>query len=218
MALMSKYLRLLFRGPKNNIVLTQLREHLLKMKLFSSFVIGTLLYGFALIPVLQKGLYSTVLFYSVLYVWIILITFVPRLPYHVRAICWLGLFYALGNLNLLQSGFNVDAGLFFITFIAMAILLMDLPAGLVDLFLGSVTVAILGFVNVTEHLKLAMGLPQSNPLLWIIGGIIFLLMGILLIYSLTIVVHGLENNLDPPVGGIVTVCLPPGWRHGFTGK
>jgi PAS domain S-box-containing protein len=38
-------------------------------------------------------------------------------------------------------------------------------------------------------------LPQSDPLLWIIGGIIFLLMGALLMYSLTIVVHGLEDNL-----------------------
>ncbi len=192
---MVRVLKRLFIEPEKSIVLAQLRERLLKMMLFSSFLIGTLLYGFALIPVFQRGLYSTILFYSVLYIWIILITFVPRLPYRVRAICWLCLFYALGTINLLQSGFNVDAGLFFITFIAMAILLMDLPGGLVALGLGSVTVAVLGFVNVTEQVKLVMGLPQSNPLLWIIGGIIFLLMGILLMYSLTIVVHGLENNL-----------------------
>jgi len=40
-----------------------------------------------------------------------------------------------------------------------------------------------------------MGLPQTNPLLWIIGGIIFLLIGALLIYSLSILVTGLEENL-----------------------
>ena len=92
-----------------------------------------------------------------MYIWIILITFVPRLPYRLRAICWLGMFYALGTINLAQSGFNVDAGLFFITFIAMAILLMDLPAGLVALALGSVTVSILGFVNTTGNIHLAGG-------------------------------------------------------------
>jgi len=101
----------------------------------------------------------------------------------------------LGTLNLFQSGFTVDAGLFLITLIAMAILLMDLPGGLVALLLGSVAVSILGYVNVTKHYELPMGLPQTNPLLWIIGGIIFLLMGALLIYSLSIVVTGLEENL-----------------------
>jgi len=192
---MSKNLRLFFRRSKNHIVLTQVRERLLRIMLFSSCILGTLLYGFALIPVYQRGYTATILFYTGVYIWIILVTFVPRLPYRVRATCWLGLFYALGTLNLAQSGFNVDAGLFFITFIAMAILLMDLPGGLVALSLGSVTVSIFGIVNVTGHIHLVMGLPQSDPLLWIIGGIIFLFMGILVMYSLTVVVTGLEENL-----------------------
>ncbi len=192
---MNKYIKLLFQMPKENIVLTKLRERLLRMMLISSTMVGTVLYAIALIPVLQKGLYSTILLYGVLYLWIILITFLPRLPFRVRAIFWLGLIYMLGSMNLFMSGFNVDAGIFLITFIAMAILLVDLQAGIVALVLSSVTVAFSGFVNISEHFSLSMGLSQTNPLLWIIGGIIFLLMGILLIYSLTIVVHGLEKNL-----------------------
>jgi PAS domain-containing protein len=66
---------------------------------------------------------------------------------------------------------------------------------LVALVLGSVTVSIFGYVNTTENFKLVLGLPQSEPLLWIIGGIIFMMMGVLLMYSLTIVVNGLEENL-----------------------
>ncbi|HEX2768638.1 MAG TPA: PAS domain S-box protein, partial [Geobacteraceae bacterium] len=192
---MNKYFQLLFRVPKDNIVLAKLRERLLRMMLISSTIMGTMLYAIAVIPVLQKGLYSTILLYGVLFLWIILVTFLPRLPYRVRAISWLSLLYILGSVNLLMSGFNVDAGLFLITFIAMAILLMDLQGGMVALVLSSVTVSLSGFINVNEHFPLSMGLSQSNPLLWIIGGIIFLLMGMLLISSLTIVVHGLANNL-----------------------
>ena len=192
---MNKYRKLLFRKPVENLVLIRLRERLLKVMLISSAMLGTVLYAFALIPVLYKSLYSTILFYAFLYLWILLITFLPKLPYRVRASLWLGLLFVLGSMNLFMSGFNVDAGLFLITFIAMAVLLMDLQGGVAALVLGSIAVSLLGFINVSENFKLSMGLPQSDPLLWIIGGIIFLLIGMLLIYSLTIVVHGLENNL-----------------------
>jgi PAS domain S-box-containing protein len=187
--------RLFLRGSMNNVVLKQLRERLLRIMLYSSFAVGTVLLVLAAIPVLQKGMYPTMFIYGLLYIWTILITFVHRLPYRLRTIGWLAMLFVFGIINLIDSGFNVDSGLFLITFIAMSVLLMELPAGLVALALGSVSVAILGLLNTNENIKLPVGLPQSDPLLWIIGGIIFLLMGVLLIYSLSIVVHGLEEAL-----------------------
>ncbi len=192
---MNKYFALLFRKPKKNDILTQMRRRILKPMLTGSFWIGTVLYAIALIPVIHKDLHATILVYSILYAWIILITFLPHLPYRARAIGWLGLFFVLGIINLFMSGFNVDAGLFFITFIAMAILLMDLPGGVVALVLGSIAISISGFVNVRQYIHLSMGLPQSDPLLWIIGGVVFLLMGSLVNYSLTKVMYGLDDNL-----------------------
>ena len=192
---MTKAFKFLFYEPEKSIVLAQLRERLLKMMLLSSFLIGTVVYGFAFIPAYHKGLYSTIVIYGIMYAWCILITFVPRLPYRLRAIGLLGIYFILGCLNLFESGLNVDAGLIFITFIAMAILLMGLRAGVMELAVVSVTISIFGFVNTSENIKLPMGLPQSDPLLWIIGGIIFFLMGILMTYSLAIVVNGLEENL-----------------------
>ena len=46
-----------------------------------------------------------------------------------------------------------------------------------------------------QYIHLSMGLDQSDPLLWIIGGIVFLLMGSLINYSLTKVMYGLDDNL-----------------------
>jgi PAS domain S-box-containing protein len=103
--------------------------------------------------------------------------------------------YVLGVINLNLSGFNVDAGLFFLTFTAMAALLIDLRGGLVVLVLSSITLAVMGFFTVTGRVPLRLGLPQVDPMLWIIGGTIFLLMGILLTVSLTVLLRGLEANL-----------------------
>jgi PAS domain S-box-containing protein len=192
---MNKYLELLLRKPKKNDVLTQMRRRILKTMLTGSFWIGTVLFLIALIPVIQRGLYVTILIYSILYLWIILITFLPHLPYRVRAIGWLGLFYVLGTINLFMSGFNVDAGLFFITFIVMAILLMDLPGGGVALAFSFMAISVSGIMNVRQSVHLSLALPQSNPLLWIIGGMVFLLTGGLVNYSLTKVVYGLDDNL-----------------------
>jgi PAS domain S-box-containing protein len=192
---MNKPFRFHLREPGGSKVLVQLRERLLRVMLFNTLVIGTVLFGFALVPFLQKGLYPTILIYSILYVWTILITFVHRLPYRVRATSWLGILFVFGSINLVNSGLNVDSGLFFIMFITMAILLMDLPGGIAAILLSCVTVTIMGFVNVSERFKFPLDLPQSNPLLWIIGEIVLFLMGTLLIYSLTIMVTGLEENL-----------------------
>ena len=127
---MNKTIRYLLSKPGKSQALVQLREGLLKMMLVSSFVVGTVLFGFASIPAFQKRLYQTILIYGILYVLTILITFVKRFPYRVRAIGWLGMLYIFGSINLYLNGLNVDAGLFFITFIAMAILLMDLAGGI----------------------------------------------------------------------------------------
>lgn len=192
---MNKTLKYLLSEPGKSQALVQLRERLLKVMLVSSFVVGSVLFALATIPALQKGLYVTILIYGILYVLTILITFVKRFPYRARAIGWLGMLYIFGCINLYLNGFNVDAGLFLITFIAMAILLMDLAGGLAALVLGCLTVSISALVNVAGHYQIPMGLPQSDLLVWVIGGTIFLLMGILLIYSQTTVVTGLEENL-----------------------
>jgi PAS domain S-box-containing protein len=195
MAAMRKRFNHLLREPKNNMVLVQLRERLLRIMLYASFVVGTILFVLAGITAREKGAQIALIIYGVLYIWTILITFYHRLPFNLRAIGWLGMLFAFGVINLVDSGFNVDSGLFLIVFVAMSILLMDLPAGIVALGLDAIAISIMGVINTNLNFKLSVGLPQSDPLLWIIGGIIFVLMGTLLIYSLTIVVAGLEDNL-----------------------
>ncbi len=175
--------------------LQQLRLQLLNLLLLIAFAVGSVLYVVALFPVQGKGLASVPLIYSLLYVWLALVTFLRRLPYPVRAGSWLLFFYLLGTINLILSGFNVDAGLCFLTFVSMTALLFDLRRGMVALGISSATILLAGYAVVTGDMRLQLGLPQSEPLLWVIGGLIFLATGILLILSLTVLVRGLLVNL-----------------------
>lgn len=175
--------------------LQQLRERLLNALLLSAFVMGTVVYATALIPVYQRNLLQFPLVYTVLYVWLILVTFVKRIPYRVRAGSWLIFFYLLGLINLVLSGLNVDGGLFFLTFVSMAALLFDLRRGMIALGISGATMVLAGYAVILGYIDLQLALPQTAPLLWVIGGMIFVVAGIFLILSISVLVRGLVLNL-----------------------
>ena len=183
-------------GRENEVLsLEEMRQRLLDLLLFSSTVLGTGIYISALGPALSNNLYPYVAVYTASYVWLLVITFVRQLPYRLRANSWLLFLYLFGVLNLPLSGFNVDSGLFLLTFIAMSTLLYNSKAGLVALVLSLVSIGIMAYFIVYQGFHLYLGLPQNNGMLWVIGGAIFVLMGIILVASLSVLLQGLTLNL-----------------------
>ncbi len=173
--------------------LREQREILLNAVLVSSSILGTLLYALSFFPVFEKGLSPAILgFYTGVYLGVLAITFIHRLPYRVRMGGCLLIFYLLGVYNLLMNGFNVDAGLFLLTFVAMSSLFLGVRGGLSALLLSLASATSIGFSVTHERIQLRMGLPQTNPMLWFIGGNIFLLMGV----TLTMTISGLLRSLD----------------------
>lgn len=185
--------------------LQQLRERLLNRLLLSAFIIGTALLAVAMIPAFQRGMVGIIAIYTMIYLWLIVVTFMRRLPSDrwaggwltTRIASWLGFFFVLGLVNLYLSGFNADAGLFFLTFVAMSALLFDLRRGLLAFGVSLALILLFGYLTVSGRFELQMESPQpSNPLLWIIGGAVFLVTSIPLIIAFTALVRGLVVNLD----------------------
>jgi PAS domain S-box-containing protein len=176
--------------------LQQLREKLLNVLLVSSFVIGLILFVPSFHLVIDMGLYSPAIVYVIILVWLFLIAFIPRFPYLARAISWVIFLYVLALLNLFLSGLNVDSGLFFLTFVAMTTLLFSQRAGVVVLALNSLTILLMGFLIVDERIELKLALPQTDPTLWLIGGLIFVMTGVVLTLSFSSLLRGLEINLN----------------------
>ena len=176
--------------------LQQLRERLLSFLLHGAFVLATVLYLISLVPVYQKGLSIPPLVYSALYIWLAWMAFGRRVPYLVRAGSWAIFFYLLGVTNLALSGLNVDSGIFFLTYILMAVLFFELKQGFVALGISAGTIALFGYFVVQGQINLGLALPQSAPLLWIIGGMILVMAGVLLILPLSVLMRGLVGYLE----------------------
>jgi PAS domain S-box-containing protein len=176
--------------------LQQLREHLLNVLLVSAFVIGTGLYMIALIPIFQRGMVYFFFVYTGVYLWLALVAFSRRVSYPVRSVSWLVFCYLLGQVNLLLSGLNADAGLFLLMFVAMAALLFGARLGLLAFGISGVTLAVYGYLTVTGRFHLLLEAPQpTNYLLWAIGGGVFVVTGIPIILSISTLVRGLTANL-----------------------
>ncbi len=177
--------------------LQQLRERLLNALLVSAFLLGTVLYAVAVIPVFEKGLFEFPVIYTLIYLWVIAVTFVRRIPYLLRAASFLLFLYVFGLINLILSGFNADGGLFFLTYVSMSALLFDLRRGFIALGITVVTLTLAGALMVTGIFSVQLESPQpTDPLLWIIGGGVFIMTSLFLILALTALLRGLVANLS----------------------
>lgn len=188
--------RSIFGMPEGNVQTQLLRKSLLNRLMISTCVIGALLYGLGLIPVFSKTLAEFPIIYTVLYIWLLVITFYRRIPYLIRTSGWLFIFYALGLVNLFLNGLNVDAGLFFLSLVAMTTLLVDWRGGVIAFLVSALTILVMSFFIITGRFEPMLGLRQTNILVWGIGGVIFLIMGILLMLTLTMLLRGMEANLE----------------------
>jgi len=175
--------------------LQQLRGKLLDILLICSFLIGLVLFVPAFRLAVGRQLYVTALVYVIILVWLFLIAFIRRVPYRVRALSWMSFLYALGLLNLVLNGFNVDAGLFFLTFVAMGTLLFNLQVGAIALSLSSLTIVAMSYVIVFTGFELRIALPQTEINLWLIGSLIFILTSVILTASFAVLLRGMQINL-----------------------
>ncbi len=173
----------------------QLRNKILHVLLIGASIIGAVIYILAVIPAVKGGVFSAILIYSIFYGELLGITLISRIPYVFRVYGWLFFLYVLGVHNLTHSGFNVDAGLFFLSFVIMAILLLDLRSATIAFLLSLVSISLMGFIIVQSDYGLTIGLSQKNPFLWLVGGTIFLFVGFATTVSLNMLLSRLAENL-----------------------
>jgi len=176
--------------------LNQLRERILNILLLSAALTGTVLYGLAMVSVILKDPSPVVpIIYSGIYIGLLIITFVLRLPYIVRASGMLLFLFTMAVTNLFLIGMNAGAGLFFLAFIAMAALLIGFEGGAISLALTILTVASVGYLTVKGNFNQSLVFEINDPMLWLIAGCTLLLMGILVSLSVSALVRNLSANL-----------------------
>jgi PAS domain S-box-containing protein len=173
----------------------ELQGKLLQAQLVSASFLSIVVYVLALKPAIENRLVFAVFLYTFFFAWLLAVTLLGRLPYWFRTLSWLFFLFIFGVINLAYSGLNVDAGLFFLAFVTNASLLLGFRIGFVGILISGLSIAIAGVLVVGQDVSFKIGLPQNDPLVWVIGGVIFLLLGSLSVISVTALMRGLVKNL-----------------------
>jgi|GEM_PF-758732 len=191
-----KSIKRTLQSARNYENVHELQVTLLNAQLFVASIVSIFLFFFALIPVLQKQIIGLALIYTFIYVWLLVITIFRQLPYWFRSLSWLFFLFVFGVINLFISGLNVDAGLFLLTFVIMTSLLFDFQFVLVSFILSLLAIIIVGMNVINGNFAFPLNLPQSDPLLWIIGCLIFMLLGVLSYISISTIMRGLVEKIN----------------------
>jgi len=196
-----------FLFPKDMEIesMRQLRERLLNILLLAITIAGGIVYIAAIIQVFRQGITRAIPVYTALYLILVATTFLKRLGYYPRTTILLTLIYIPAMFNLYLNGLNADSGLFFLALIAITFLLVGLWRGVLVLVFSSLSIAVMGTLIVRGVIVPVMSLPQSDPLLWIVGELVFVLASVILILSLNFLVSGLQSQLSHTQGLLVKI-------------
>lgn len=174
------------------------RERVLDGILRSMLVIGALaLVGSGIIPALQTDRLDLIVAYLLAYAALVLVTFMRRLGFSLRAGILLLLLYGLGALDFPVAGLSGDGRIFLFAFITVSAVLLELRYGIAALLLSLLTMAITAWVLVTGQweIPLEAQVNSANPIAWVSGSIVLLLLSTVVIVSMAYLIRGLDRSL-----------------------
>lgn len=174
----------------------QFRERLLNILLGSTVIFGAALYVIYLVPSLKYGFSTIAIVYTILFIWLLVILFVHRIPYLVRTGSWLIILYAMGVIYIILHGLGIHAGLLFLAFVIMATLLVGMQYGLTAFLASIITIATIGTLSSIGAIHPQVDLSSGTPIYWLGGGVVFLLVGIILVISTTSLINTLDDGLN----------------------
>lgn len=172
------------------------REQILQSLLIVTLVVGGAAVLFELFLVIPEQRWDLLVLLVLAYGLAIAITTARRLPFRVRALAFLLLFYALGTLDLSQSGLTGDGRVFLLTFPVLAFVLLGQRAGTWALIISLATLVVTALLMVTGILVPAFEASSLEPRPWLTGIFIYALLALIVLIPVSYVVNNLVNNLD----------------------
>ena len=127
----------------------------------------------------------TRIFFAIIYLILLLATFLPRLNYSIRASVFLLLVFLIGLQALIGWGPWADANIFFAAFVVVAALLFEPNIDFVALGVSVIAITIAGVLNLTGLLQMTdKTLPPLTISTWLTYGLDFSAMSLLIIWPI----------------------------------
>lgn len=126
-----------------------------------------------------------------------LITFVKRIPYPLRALALLAIFYSVGLLGLYFSGLSGDGRVFFFAVNILTAILFGRRGTILALGVTLTTLILMAVLFVTGTLEISAPFQanSTDPLAWISGIFVFILLNSAVVISIAYLVSRLEKSL-----------------------
>ncbi len=125
------------------------------------------------------------------------ITFLRRLPYAVRAGAFLFILYLLGAVGLALASLSGDGRVFLFAFIVLAAIFFGLRFSLFAAALSLITLVVMGWLQVSDRMIVPAGrqINSTDASAWTSGTLVFLILSIAALISITYLLRTLENSL-----------------------
>jgi len=186
------------------------RYQMLRIILNGMVIIGTVLFFAASYSMLSRGQIALVGLYAGTYLALLIITFVRKVPYSIKASVLIILLYVLAFSGLFESGLSGDGRIFLLTFIVMTTFLFGLRIGIISGVIGIITIAFFGVSFSQGWIPVPPVATLANtgyPLDWTTGGIVFVLLATILISSLAVSTNGLNRTIQNLRGMASTLSI-----------
>ncbi len=127
-----------------------------------------------------------------------LITFLRSLPYSLRAGVFLFILYVLGAVGLALASLSGDGRVFLFAFIVLSAIFLGLQFSLFAAALSLVTLLVMGWLQVSGALVVPAErqINSANASAWTSGTLVFLILSIAALISITYLLRTLENSLS----------------------
>jgi two-component system cell cycle sensor histidine kinase/response regulator CckA len=178
----------------NEDVLLFWQKKLFKHLFIFLLIIGSIPYLLSCKFAFEFEEYYRIFFYTLIYLYIAAITFVEKIPFHLRL--WAGIsgFYFLGLFSIFSAGLVGSARIYLICFTAFVTIFSGLRAGLFSLFLNMATLSGFGYLYVTSgHLTDPTQGPLE-PMAWVVVICTFSFLSAAVTIVLSLIIRALEKS------------------------
>ena len=175
------------------------REKILSLLLWTALVFGAATFVTTLPTWIERARWSMVFINGAGLAWLILITLVRQLPYAFRATSATLLLYVIGVAALTDNALSSSGRVLLMACAISAVLLLNLRAGLAAAVGGALTLGLVGWLMLTGRYPMPAVSELSNsldPTAWLIAGLIFLFVNIILVLPLGWLYQTLSANLQ----------------------
>lgn len=173
------------------------RQRLLNGMLYAAAALGLPAALSGSLTALRDGQLPRIVAFGVVYGFVLLMVLGRRrLPFTLRAITLLVITFALGLDSLRSTGLAGSGPLFLLAFPLIAAIFFGLRTGLVTLGLSVLSTAGVGWAMNSGLLPVSREImASSSPQAWITGGLVFALLGTMLVVTLATLQRGLGQSL-----------------------